>query len=78
MAETNFSMNSWRHQLSEQVGDLRDLAQAILDNGELDRDELKRIVGDLICSSNHINQVVLEGDHHFSDMSDVLVEHLDD
>lgn len=81
MAETSFSMDDWRHHLSEQVSELRDLTQNLLDEGKLDSDTsngLRNVVDNLIGSSNLVNRVVLEGDHHFTDMSDVSIDQLDE
>lgn len=77
----SFSMNEWRSELSGQVGELRELTQTLLDEGTLDSDTsdaLRSVVDSLIGSSNLVNRVVLEGDHHFTNMADVSIEQLDE
>ncbi len=78
MSKVSFSMNGWRRNLSEEVRSLRDAAKQLLDDEELDRDELKRVVDEIICMSNSVNCVSIEGEELFSDMSDVYVPILDE
>jgi hypothetical protein len=78
MSKVSFSMNGWRRNLSEEVRSLRDTVKQLLDDEELDRDELKRVVDELICMSNSVNCVSIEGEELFSDMSDVYVPILDE
>ncbi|BBR39339.1 hypothetical protein WP3W19E03_18640 [Aeromonas veronii] len=78
MSKVSFSMNGWRRNLSEEVRSLRDTAKQLLNNEELDRDELRRVVDEIICMSNSVNCVSIEGEELFSDMSDVCVPILDE
>lgn len=78
MSKVSFSMNGWRRNLSEEVRSLRDTAKQLLDDEELDRDELRRVVDEIICMSNSVNCVSIEGEELFSDMSDVYVPILDE
>ncbi len=73
-----FSMNGWRHNLSDKVKELRDVASTILNDEWFDADELRDAVTELICMSNSINCVYIEGDELFSDMSDLEIAHLDE
>lgn len=68
-----FSMNGWRRQLSTGVQELRDIAQAIKDGDHYDEDDLDAAINELICLSNCINCVSIEGDKDFKDMSDLEV-----
>ena len=47
-----FSMNGWRHNLSDKVKELRDVASTILNDEWFDADELRDAVTELICMSN--------------------------
>ncbi|WP_279454094.1 hypothetical protein [Aeromonas veronii] len=76
MSQIQYNMNGWRHQLSDQVTQLRDIAEAILNDDWFDKDEFKDVVGELICMSNSVNCVSVPGGSTFSDMSDVEVAHL--
>ncbi|MFQ1632644.1 hypothetical protein ACK39T_04460 [Aeromonas veronii] len=78
MSKVSFSMNGWRRNLSEEVRSLRDTAKQLLNDEELDRDELRRVVDEIICMSNSVNCVSIEGEELFSDMSDVCVPILDE
>ena len=73
-----FSMNGWRHDFSNQVKELRDVAHSILNDDFFDADELRDVTTRLICMSNSINCVYIDGDELFSDMSDLEVAHLDE
>ena len=77
MPEITFSMNGWRRQLSEGVQELRDISQAIKNDDHYDEDDLIATVGELICLSNCINCVSIEGDANFKDMSELEVTHID-
>ncbi|QNF19609.1 hypothetical protein FT688_03005 [Aeromonas hydrophila] len=78
MPKVGFSMNGWRRNLSEEVRSLRDTARQLLNDEEFDRDELRRVVDEIICMSNSVNCVSIEGEELFSDMSDVYVPILDE
>ncbi len=78
MGNICFSMNGWRRNLSDEVRSLRDTVKQLLDEDELDRDELKRVVDEIICMSNSANCLSIPGDELFSDMSDVYVPILDE
>ncbi|MFQ2114705.1 hypothetical protein ACK334_00155 [Aeromonas veronii] len=78
MSKVSFSMNGWRRNLSEEVRSLRDTAKQLLNDEELDRDELRRVVDEIICMSNSVNCVSIEGEELFSDMSYVYVPILDE
>ena len=76
MPQIQYNMNGWRHQLSGQVAELRDIAEAILNDDWFDKDELKDVVTELICMSNSVNCINIPDDPTFSDMSDVEVAHI--
>ncbi|MCC8292243.1 hypothetical protein, partial [Escherichia fergusonii] len=67
-----FSMDGFRRQLSENVGELRDAIKGIISEGyDCDPSELTDLMNAVICDSNVINCVFIDDVKSFSDLSDV-------
>ncbi len=73
-----FSMNGFRRSFSEDVKELRDLAQSIVRDEHYDKEDLIKAVNNVICNSNCLNCVYTADDPDFSDMSDLEVPLLEE
>lgn len=71
-----FSMNGFRHHLSNDVKSLRDIVQQMRSDEYFDEEELYEAVNQVITHSNVVNCVYSNDDPLFTDMSSVEVEHL--
>ena len=72
-----FSMNGFRHQLSNDVKSLRDIVQQMRGDEYFDEEELYEAVNQVITHSNVVNCVYSNDDPLFTDMSSIQVEHLE-
>lgn len=72
-----FSMNGFRHQLSNDVKSLRDVVELIKNGETYDEEELFEAVNQVITHSNVVNCVYSNDDPLFTDMSSIEVEHLE-
>lgn len=69
-----FSMNGFRRNLSEDVENLRDLVQSVINDEYYDKDDLVDAINNVICQSNSLNCVSIDGNDDFSLMEDVEVK----
>lgn len=69
-----FSMNGFRHELSSDVRELRDLVQSIVEDDYWEKEDLISAVNNVITHSNVVNCVSAENDPDFSEMGHVTVD----
>lgn len=69
-----FSMNGFRRNLSEDVENLRDLVQSVINDEDYDKEDLVDAINNVICQSNSLNCVSIDGNDDFSLMEDIEVE----
>lgn len=72
------SMNGFRRNISGDVRELRDIAESIIKDEWYDKEDLARAVNNVICHSNCLNCVYVDGDPDFTDMSDLEVPLLEE
>lgn len=72
-----FSMNGFRHQLSCDIAELRDLVKDAINMDLHDKDELVDAMNRAITHSNVINCVYYENNPDFVDMGEIEIDHLE-
>lgn len=72
------SMNGLRQSLSDDVGELRDIIQAVISDECYDKGDLINAVNQVIRDSNVMNCVYMKDDPDFTDMSEVEVDLLEE
>jgi hypothetical protein len=72
-----FSMNGFRHQLSRDIAELRDLVKDAIKMELHDSEELVDAMNRVITHSNVVNCVYIKDDPDFTDMNEVEIEHLE-
>lgn len=72
-----FSMNGFRHQLSCDIAELRDLVKDAINMDLHDKDELVDAMNRVITHSNVINCVYYENNPDFVDMGEIEIDHLE-
>ncbi len=65
------SMNGFRENLSTDIKELRSLIDNVINDNYFDRDELAEAMNAVICASNGLNCVSMEGDDTFTDISHI-------
>lgn len=72
-----FSMNGFRHQLSRDIVELRDLVKDAIKMELHDSEDLVDAMNRVITHSNVVNCVYNKDDPDFTDMNEVEIEHLE-
>ena len=68
------SMNGLRSNLSQDVAELKELVQQVLNDDYVDKDDLTDAMNNIICASNGLNFISIEGDDSFVEMGETSVE----
>ncbi|CCO46693.1 hypothetical protein VIBNISOn1_1840076 [Vibrio nigripulchritudo SOn1] len=75
--QVHFSMDGFRTQLSDDVKELRDLVDSVVKDEWFEKDDLTSKMNDVICKSNSVNCISLDGCESFSNLSSIEVELID-
>ena len=72
-----FSMNGFRKNLNCDIENLRELIQSVIDDNDFDKEDLVDAMNQVICHSNTLNCVSIEGNKDFSLMEDLHADLLE-
>ncbi|MBL4940930.1 MAG: hypothetical protein JKY81_04630 [Colwellia sp.] len=72
-----FSMNGFRRNFSEDMGLLREIVFAVINDNDYDKEDLVDLLNQVITHSNVINCIYDNENPDFSNMSDTNVKRLE-
>ncbi|WP_336941451.1 hypothetical protein [Vibrio cholerae] len=67
----SFSMNGFRRNLHSDLKELKEIVESVINDEWFDKEDLERAMNEVICQSNCLNCVWLDGDENFKNMEDL-------
>ncbi|ANQ23195.1 hypothetical protein BA893_16105 [Vibrio natriegens] len=71
-------MNGFRRNLHSDLVELKEQVKQVLDDEWFDKEELSMALDKVICASNGLNCVWVDGDEHFTNMEDLYLPLIDE